>query len=97
MSTGGVLQCEEGQSPLQPLEEAAVHLASAIRLRGTDARLHFLLGAVLEEQHRAAIMYRLPKKVGGASVSAQHVFSCSSPPPPPPHTQLTLCCAASAG
>ncbi|XP_075906984.1 uncharacterized protein LOC142904639 isoform X2 [Nelusetta ayraudi] len=59
---GGVLQCEEGQSPLQPLEEAAVHLASAIRLSGTDARLHFLLGVVLEEQHRAAIMYRLPKK-----------------------------------
>lgn len=80
MSTGGVLQCEEGQSPLQPLEEAAVHLASAIRLSGTDARLHFLLGTVLEEQHRAAIMYRLPKKVGGATESDQDVFTGDFPP-----------------
>lgn len=91
-STGGVLQCEEGQSPLQPLEEAAVHLASAIRLSGTDARLHFLLGVVLEEQHRAAIMYRLPKKVGGATESDQPVFSCSSPPNTHTHTHTVLCC-----
>lgn len=82
MLTGGVLQCEEGQSPLQPLEEAAVHLASAIRLSGTDARLHFLLGTVLEEQHRSAIMYRLPKKVGGASKlqklsTVAHIHTCT--------------------
>lgn len=67
ISTGGVLQCEEGQSPLHSLEQAAVHYASAIRLSGTDARLHFLLGVVLEEQHRATLMYRLQKKVGGAA------------------------------
>lgn len=62
-----MLQREEGQSPLHSLEQAAVHYASAIRLSGMDARLHFLLGVVLEEQHRATLMYRLQKKVGGAA------------------------------
>lgn len=68
---------------MQPLEEAAVHLASAIRLSGTDARLHFLLGIVLEEQHRATIMYRLPKKVGGVRKGCSFL---------PAHTHTSLWC-----
>lgn len=70
---------------MQFLEEAAVHLASAIRLSGTDARLHFLLGTVLEEQHRATIMYRLPKKVGGARSGCSFLPSHA-------HTHTVLWC-----
>lgn len=61
--TGDVLQYEDGQSPLHSLEQAAVHHASAIRLSWRDARLHFLLGVVLEEQHYATLMYGLQRKV----------------------------------
>ncbi|XP_034753536.1 uncharacterized protein LOC117960084 isoform X2 [Etheostoma cragini] len=60
---GDVLQYEDGQSPLHSLEQAAVHYASAIRLSPRDARLHFLLGLVLEEQHYATEMYGLQRKV----------------------------------
>ncbi|XP_074532235.1 uncharacterized protein LOC141795303 [Halichoeres trimaculatus] len=59
---GDVLQYEEGQSPLHSLEQAAAHYASAIRFSSRDPRLHFLLGVVLEEQHRAKAMYGLQKK-----------------------------------
>ncbi|XP_018517057.1 uncharacterized protein LOC108873376 [Lates calcarifer] len=59
---GDMLQYEDGQSPLQSLEQAAVHYASAIRLSSRDARLHFLLGLVLEEQHYATEMYGLQRK-----------------------------------
>ncbi|CAG6016504.1 unnamed protein product [Menidia menidia] len=59
---GGHLQYEEGDSPLQSLEQAAVYYASAIRLSSKEARLHFLLGLVLEEQHYATEMYGLQKK-----------------------------------
>ncbi|XP_067466855.1 uncharacterized protein [Thunnus thynnus] len=60
---GDMLQYEDKQSPLHSLEQAAVHYASAIRLSSRDARLHFLLGLVLEEQHYATEMYGLQKKV----------------------------------
>lgn len=63
ISTGNVLQYEESQSPLHNLEQAAVHYASAIRLSSRDARLHFLLGHVLEEQYYATGMYGLQRKV----------------------------------
>ncbi|XP_044069520.1 uncharacterized protein LOC122884139 [Siniperca chuatsi] len=53
---------EVGQSPLHSLEQAAVHYASAISFCSRDARLHFLLGVVLEEQHYATEMYGLQKK-----------------------------------
>ncbi|XP_060896225.1 uncharacterized protein LOC132975581 isoform X1 [Labrus mixtus] len=59
---GDMLQYEDGQSPLHSLEQAAFHYASAIRLSSKDARLHFLLGVVLEEQHRAKAMYGLQRK-----------------------------------
>ncbi len=61
--TGDMLQYEEGQSPLHSLEQAAVHYASAIRLNPSQARLHFLLGVVLEEQYYATEMYGLQRKV----------------------------------
>ncbi|XP_026211008.1 uncharacterized protein LOC113158903 isoform X2 [Anabas testudineus] len=60
---GDVLQYEETQSPLHSLEQATVHYASAIRLSSGDARLHFLLGLVLEEQHYATEIYGLQRKV----------------------------------
>lgn len=63
------MQYEDGQSPLHSLEQAAVCYASAIRLSSKDARLHFLLGLVLEEQHYATEMYGLQKKV----LSGKHV------------------------
>lgn len=56
-----MLQYENGQSPLHSLEQAAVHYASAIRLSSRDARLHFLLGVVLEEHHFATEMYGLQR------------------------------------
>ncbi|KAK5882745.1 hypothetical protein CesoFtcFv8_021298 [Champsocephalus esox] len=59
---GDVLQYEEGQSPLYSLEQAAVLHASAIRLSSREARLHFLLGLSLEEQHYATEMYGLSRK-----------------------------------
>lgn len=63
ISTGDMLQHEDGHSPLHSLEQAAVHYASAIRLSSRDARLHFLLGVILEEQHYATEMYGLQRKV----------------------------------
>ncbi|KAK1905546.1 putative membrane protein [Dissostichus eleginoides] len=59
---GDVLQYEDGQSPLYSLEQAAVLHASAIRLSSREARLHFLLGLSLEEQHYATEMYGLRRK-----------------------------------
>ncbi|XP_076025433.1 uncharacterized protein LOC143015357 [Genypterus blacodes] len=54
-----MLQYEEGRSPLIGLQQAAVHYASAIGLSSKEARLHFLLGLTLEEQHYATEMYGL--------------------------------------
>lgn len=68
ISTGDMLQYEDGQSPLHSLEQAAVHYASAIRLSSRDARLHFLLGLVLEEQYFATEMYGLQRKVVSGNV-----------------------------
>ncbi|XP_059214856.1 uncharacterized protein LOC131993127 [Centropristis striata] len=59
---GDVLLYDDGQSPLHSLEQAAVHYASAIRLSCREARLHFLLGLVLEEQYYATEMYGLQRK-----------------------------------
>ncbi|KAF7667864.1 hypothetical protein LDENG_00040650 [Lucifuga dentata] len=58
---GDMLLHEEGQSPLTSLVQATFHYASAIRLRSKEARLHFLLGLALEEQHSATEMYGLQK------------------------------------
>ena len=63
ISTGDTVHYEDGQSPFHSLEEAAVNYASAIRLSPRDARLHFLLGLALEEQHYATEMYGLQRKV----------------------------------
>jgi len=63
LSVGDRLQYEEGESPLHSLEQATVYYASAIRLSSKEARLHFLLGLVLEEQHYATEMYGLRRKV----------------------------------
>lgn len=68
MYTGDMLQYEDDQSPLHNLEQAAVHYASAVRLSSRDARLHFLLGVTLEEQHYAAEIYGLQRKVAPGNV-----------------------------
>lgn len=57
------MQYEHGRSPLDRLDQAAVHYASAVKLKPRDPQLHFLLGQVLEEQHYAAEMYGLKKTV----------------------------------
>lgn len=75
--TGDVLRYEDGQSPLHSLEQAAVHYASAITLSWRDARLHFLLGVVLEEQHYATLMYGLQRKVWWPA-AAKHAWLNSS-------------------
>lgn len=74
-STGDVLQYEETQSLLHSLEQATVHYASAIRLSSGDARLHFLLGLVLEEQHYATEIYGLQRKVASGNALRKN---CSS-------------------
>ncbi|XP_064173898.1 uncharacterized protein LOC135245060 isoform X2 [Anguilla rostrata] len=58
---GDSMQYEHGRSPLDRLDQAAVHYASAVKLKPRDPQLHFLLGQVLEEQHYAAEMYGLKK------------------------------------
>lgn len=67
ISAGDVLQYEESQSPLHSLEQAAIHFASAIRLSPRDARLHFLLGLVLEEQYYATGLYGLQTTVAATN------------------------------
>lgn len=68
-----MLQYEDSRSPLRNLEQAAVHYAAAIRLSPRDARLHFLLGVVLEEQHHATLMYSLQRRVGRPA-AAKHAW-----------------------
>ena len=60
---GDMMQYAEGQSPLDCLEEAAIHYSSAIKLKPRDSKLHYLLGRTLEEHHYAEEMYGLKKKV----------------------------------
>ncbi|KAM3606580.1 uncharacterized protein V6R79_019217 [Siganus canaliculatus] len=60
---GDMLQYEDGESLLQSLEQVAVHYASEIHLSPRDARLHFLLCLVLEEQQYAAEMFGLQRKL----------------------------------
>ncbi|XP_062375921.1 uncharacterized protein LOC134064127 [Sardina pilchardus] len=62
---GDIMQYAEGQSPLDLLEQAAVHYASAIKLKPRDSKLHYLLGRTLEEHHYAEEMYGLKKKDTG--------------------------------
>ncbi|XP_034040608.1 uncharacterized protein LOC117523257 [Thalassophryne amazonica] len=59
---GDVLQYEADELALHSLEEAAVYCASAIKISSKDARLHFLLGVIFEEQYKATEMYNLRKK-----------------------------------
>ncbi|XP_058651185.1 uncharacterized protein LOC131551945 isoform X2 [Onychostoma macrolepis] len=59
---GDVMQYDPGQSPLDHLEQAAVHYASAIKVKPHNAKLHFLLGQTLEEHYYATEMYGLKKE-----------------------------------
>ncbi|XP_066534610.1 uncharacterized protein [Hoplias malabaricus] len=63
--SGDMVQYEAGESPLDCLEQAAIHYATAIKLRPRDSKLHFLLGDTLEEYYYATEMYGLKKKVEG--------------------------------
>ncbi|KAI1894670.1 hypothetical protein AGOR_G00118150 [Albula goreensis] len=56
-----MMQFEHGCSPLDHLDQATVHYASAIKLKPRDPQVHFLLGQALEEQYYAAEMYGLKK------------------------------------
>ncbi|MEQ2179728.1 hypothetical protein GOODEAATRI_028147 [Goodea atripinnis] len=53
---------ENVESLLLSLEQAASYYASAVALSPRNARLHFLLGLVLEEQHNATEIYGLQRK-----------------------------------
>ncbi|MED6283972.1 hypothetical protein CHARACLAT_014531 [Characodon lateralis] len=58
---------ENVESLLLSLEQAASCYASAVALSPRNARLHFLLGLVLEEQHNATEIYGLRRKTDKGS------------------------------
>ncbi|XP_040286115.1 uncharacterized protein LOC120999308 [Bufo bufo] len=60
--SGDIPDYKEGTSPLDYLSQAAVYYASAIKLKPMDARFHFHLATVLEEQYYASEIYGLRKK-----------------------------------
>ncbi|KAL7877350.1 hypothetical protein SRHO_G00039930 [Serrasalmus rhombeus] len=60
---GDMMQYEAGHSPLDYLEQAAIHYATAIKFKPRDYKLHFLLGKTLEEYYYATEMYGLKKRV----------------------------------
>ncbi|XP_023698493.2 uncharacterized protein [Paramormyrops kingsleyae] len=59
---GHLIRYEDGRVLLDCLERAAVHYASAIRLKPRDPKLHLLLGRVLEQLHYAAEMHGLSRQ-----------------------------------
>ncbi|KAK2896317.1 hypothetical protein Q8A67_010805 [Cirrhinus molitorella] len=59
---GDMMQYDPGQSPLDDLEQAAIHYATAIKVKPHDAELHFRLGQTLEEHYYATEMYGLKKE-----------------------------------
>ncbi|XP_051772833.1 uncharacterized protein LOC127524863 isoform X1 [Ctenopharyngodon idella] len=59
---GDMMRCDPGQSPLDHLEQAAIHYATAVKIKPHNAKLHFLLGLTLEEHYFATEMYGLRKK-----------------------------------
>ncbi|XP_075719227.1 uncharacterized protein LOC142760141 isoform X2 [Rhinoderma darwinii] len=61
--SGNILDYKEGSSPLDYLYQAAVYYASAIKLKPKDARFHFHLATILEEQFYASEIYGLRKKI----------------------------------
>lgn len=56
-------QYEEGESPLDHLQQAAYCYASAIKIKGKDHHLHVQLGQILEERYYAEDMFGLKKQV----------------------------------
>ncbi|XP_073528280.1 uncharacterized protein [Phyllobates terribilis] len=60
--SGDILTYEEGMSPLDYLNQAAVCYASSIKLKPKDARFHYYLATIMEELHYAAEIYGLRKK-----------------------------------
>ncbi|XP_064602981.1 uncharacterized protein LOC135468574 [Liolophura sinensis] len=55
-------QYEEGESPLDHLQQAAYCYASAIKIKGKDHHLHLQLGQILEERYYAEDMFGLKKQ-----------------------------------
>ncbi|XP_077138657.1 uncharacterized protein LOC143804440 [Ranitomeya variabilis] len=60
--SGDILTYEEGMSPLDYLNQAAVFYASAIKLKPKDPKFHYYLATIMEELHYAAEIYGLSKK-----------------------------------
>ena len=54
---------QEGKSPLDFLNNAAINIACAIKKNSKQADLHFQLGMILEEQYYAQDMFGLKKEV----------------------------------
>ncbi|XP_073409887.1 uncharacterized protein [Dendrobates tinctorius] len=69
---GDILTYEEGASPLDYLNQAAVYYASAMKLKPKDPRYHYYLATIMEELHYAAEIYDLKKKneEGKADISS---------------------------
>ncbi|XP_056423891.1 uncharacterized protein LOC130362843 isoform X2 [Hyla sarda] len=61
-NSGDMLSYKDGMFPLDYLHQAAVYYASAVKLKPKDARYHFYLATVLEEQYYASEIYGLRKK-----------------------------------
>ncbi|XP_048863663.1 uncharacterized protein LOC125738570 isoform X2 [Brienomyrus brachyistius] len=59
---GHLIRYEDGRVLLDCLERAAIHYASAVRLKPRDPKLHLMLGRVLEQLHYAAEMHGLSRQ-----------------------------------
>ena len=54
---------EEGESPVDHLQNVIYNYASAIGVKGKDANLHLQLGMVLEEKYYIEDMFGFKKEV----------------------------------
>ncbi len=57
------MEYNEGESPIDFLQDAALCYATAIKNKPKDANLHQLLGQVLEEKYYAEDLFGLKKEV----------------------------------
>ena len=71
MRVGQSHKFEEGESPLDHLNQAAYNLATAIKFSGKQHPLHHQLAKVLEERYYAEDMFGLKKDVSDEGFSSR--------------------------